>query len=173
MGKKSKKKAKKAKKDKKAKRTNSTRRPAAKAERARPRARRAATPKRAGGVARKDPMRDLAKRIVDLTIRGDDSAAFALYGDNVESVEMGMPPGIGIPALREKYAMWRAMASDARWTARSVVVDGNTIVVEWQGRVTLAPSGRTVNLNEIAIHEIENGKIVRERFYYDPRALQP
>ena len=31
--------------------------------------------------------------------------------------------------------------------------------------------GRKVLHREIAIHEVRNGKIVRERYYYDPSAL--
>jgi ketosteroid isomerase-like protein len=68
--------------------------------------------------------------------------------------------------------MWRSMVTDAAFLPRSVVADGHTIVIEWDGRVTLAASGRVAELNEVAVHEIENGKIVRERFYYDPSVLQ-
>jgi ketosteroid isomerase-like protein len=118
-------------------------------------------------------MRDLAKRIIDVTLANDDDAAFALYADNIESAEMGMPPSVGIEAIRQKFAMWRSMVSDAVFQPRRVWVDGNTIIVEWDGRVTLAANGNTVDLPEIAIHEIENGKIARERFYYDPTILRP
>jgi ketosteroid isomerase-like protein len=80
---------------------------------------------------------------------------------------------VGIDAVREKFKMWRGMVSDTAFSPRSVAADGNTIIIEWEGRVTLAASGRVAELNEIAVHEIENGKIVRERFYYDPSVLQP
>jgi ketosteroid isomerase-like protein len=33
--------------------------------------------------------------------------------------------------------------------------------------------GRTVNLREVAVHEIKDGKIQRERFYYNPMDLAP
>ena len=79
----------------------------------------------------------------------------------------------GIDAIREKFKMWRSMVSDAVFLPRSVSADGNTIVIEWDGRVTLAASGRVADFPEVAVHEIENGKIVRERFYYDPSVLQP
>ena len=113
----------------------------------------------------------LAKRIVDLTVRGDDEASFALYAPNVESREMGVPPTIGVDALREKFAMWRTMTKEASWQAKNVWTFGNTIVIEWDGRVTLA-SGNTVDMREVAIHEVENGKIARERFYYDRSIFQ-
>lgn len=113
----------------------------------------------------------LAKRIVDLTIRGDDEGCFALYAPNVESQEMGVPATIGVEALREKFANWRTMTKESTWQAKNVWTIGNTIVIEWDGRVTMA-TGNTVNMREVAIHQVENGKIVAERFYYDRAAFQ-
>ena len=148
-------------------------RPAAQA--AKPAARKAPAPK-ARRVTRPavpavNPVRALAQRIVDLTTTHNDEAAFALYADNVESVEPGMPPQTGIDALRQKFAMWRSMTTDSTWRARTVCVDGNNIVIEWESRVTWAATGQQSDLNEVAIHEVDNGKIVRERFYYDRAAL--
>ncbi len=128
--------------------------------------RRAAAP-----VAIPNPLRELAKRIVSVTLANDDDAAFAFYDESIESTEMGMPPVKGIDGLRQKYAQWRAMAGDSTWRARSVWVDGNTIVIEWAGRATI--NGNPVDLKEIAIHEVRNGKIVRERYYYDTTPFQP
>jgi ketosteroid isomerase-like protein len=118
-------------------------------------------------------LRQLAQRIVDLTVANNDEGALALYADTVESREAASPPSYGIDAIKQKLIGWRSMISDAAFLPRSVVADGNTIVIEWDGKVTLAASGRVVDLNEIAVHEIENGKIVRERYYYDPSLLQP
>jgi ketosteroid isomerase-like protein len=117
-------------------------------------------------------MRELAKRIIDVTMANDDDATLALYADNVESVERGAPPMVGIDAIKQKFQMWRGMTSRAEFHPRKVCVDGNVIMIEWEGTVTLSPSGKTVTLEEVAVHEIENGKIARERFYYDPSVLQ-
>lgn len=155
------------------------RRPVPKAKKsARPAAKRIARPAPRPAARRPaapppSPVRELAKRIVDLTVAGNDEAAFALYADNVESVEMNMPPSTGIEAIKRKFAMWRGMVSQSSWTARNVWVDGNAIIIEWEGVVTLAASGKVVTMREVAIHEVQNGKIVRERFYYDPAVLQP
>lgn len=116
-------------------------------------------------------MRALAQRIVDVTLSDDDEAILGLYAADVESSEAGNPPDVGIEALRAKYVGWRSMTSATAFEPRSVVVDGNVIVIEWLGRVTLAASGRQVDMREVAIHEIRNGKIVREAFYYNPAVL--
>jgi len=123
-------------------------------------------------VDRNRAMRALAQRIVDLTLANDDEGSLALYADNIESREANTPASVGIDAIKQKFAMWRGMTSSASFTPRSVVAEGNTIVIEWEGRVTLAASGRVAEMNEVAVHEIANGKIVKERFYYDPAVLQ-
>jgi len=123
-------------------------------------------------VDRNRALRALAQRIIDVTVSNDDAATLALYADNIESKEANNPASTGIEAIKQKFAMWRGMVSDASFTPRSVTVDGRTIVIEWEGRVTLAASGRMADLLEVAVHEIANGKIVKERFYYDPSVLQ-
>jgi len=153
----------------------SARKTARRVKSAKPKAAKSAAPRvvtRTVEVDRNRALRDVAQRIVDLTIANDDEATLALYADNVESKEANNPPSVGIDAIKEKFAMWRGMVSDAAFTPRSVSVDGKTIVIEWEGRVTLASSGRVAEMNEVAVHEIADGKIVRERFYYDPSVLQ-
>jgi ketosteroid isomerase-like protein len=118
-------------------------------------------------------LRELAQRIVDATVANDEAAMFALYDARVESQEANNPPSVGLEALREKFAAFAAMITDGAFLPRSVAADGKTIVIEWDGRLTLAASGRLVEMREVAVHEIEHGKIVRERFYYDPALLTP
>jgi ketosteroid isomerase-like protein len=115
--------------------------------------------------------RALAKRIIDVTLRDRDEEILALYADDIESSEAGQPPQVGLAALRAKYAGWRGMTSATAFEPRRVAVDGKVIVIEWIGRVTLAASGRQVEMQEVAVHEIRNGKIAREAFYYNPAVL--
>jgi ketosteroid isomerase-like protein len=142
-----------------------TRKPAAKKRpAARAGAKRAAT---GAGAAN----RGFAQRIIDVTLADRDEEILALYAENIESSEAGQPPAVGIEALRAKYAGWRSMTSDTSFEPRRVAVDGNVIVIEWVGRVTLAASGRQVEMHEVAGHEVANGQIVREAFYYNPAVL--
>jgi ketosteroid isomerase-like protein len=134
--------------------------------RAKPARRPAAKPKTRKPAA--DDMRALARRIVAVTLANDDEATLALYAADVESSEPGQPPLRGVDALRQKFTGWRNMVSEAHFEPRRVCVDGNTIVVEWDGRATLAGSGKTVAMHEVAIHEIRDGKIAREAYFYDP-----
>ncbi|MBI3786180.1 MAG: nuclear transport factor 2 family protein [Deltaproteobacteria bacterium] len=126
----------------------------------------------AASPPRPDPLRELAKRIVDLTTSGNDDAALALYAEKIESAEGSQPATRGLQALRDKFAMWHSMVRNASWKARTVATSSNSIVVEWTGTVTFNATGKTIDLHEVAIHDVENGKIVRERFYYDPGVMQ-
>jgi ketosteroid isomerase-like protein len=137
-------------------------RPATKAKR--PVARRPA----AGGS---DAVRAFAQRIIDVTLGDNDAEMLGLYAEDVESSEAGQPPMVGLDALRGKLAGWRSMTTDTSFEPRRVLVDGNTIMIEWVGRVTLTASGRRAELHEVAVHEIRNGKIAREAFFYNPAAL--
>jgi len=139
-----------------------------KARQTRPAKRRPATRAQSKPKAPSDGLRALARRIVDVTLTNDDEAAFALYATDVESIEPGQPPMRGVDAIRQKFAGWHSMTSAARFEPRRVCVDGNTIVIEWVGDVTLAASSKQVRLHEVAIHEIRDGKISRELFFYDP-----
>lgn len=137
-----------------------------------PTAMKAARPKAPAAPPAVNPVRQLAQRIVNLTLSHDDDGCLALYAANVESMEPGQPVFVGVDAIKQKFAGWRAMAPQSTWRARTVSVDGNTIVIEWEGDVTFA-TGKQSRMNEVAVHEVENGKIARERFYYDRAAVQP
>jgi len=151
----------KASKGRSAKRSTAKKKPASRARKTA----RAAAPRSS------DAVRTLARRIVALTTANDDEATLALYAADVESTEQGQPPMRGIDSIRQKFAGWRNMVSEAHFEPRRVCVDGNTIVIEWVGSVTLAASGKQAQLHEVAIHEIRNGKIAREAYFYDPSSL--
>jgi ketosteroid isomerase-like protein len=132
----------------------------------------AAKPRKAtSGSSPSAAMRALAQHIIDVSLTHDDEAVLGLYAADIESSEAGQPPAIGIAALRAKFAGWRSMTTDSVFEPRRVVVDGNVIVIEWMGRVTLAASGRQAEIHEVAVHEIRNGKIAREAFFYNPAVL--
>ena len=134
-------------------------------------AKRRAGKARKAGAARSNAIRALAQRIVEVTLANDDEATLALYASDVESIEMGQPPMRGLDSIRQKFAGWRSMVTEARFEPRRVCVDGNTIVIEWVGDVTLAANGKQAQLHEVAIHEIRDGKIAREAYFYNPAAL--
>ncbi|HZR80241.1 MAG TPA: nuclear transport factor 2 family protein [Candidatus Binatia bacterium] len=150
-------------------RTTAARRTTTKAKKAAPRARAVPPPKGAATIA---DLRRIARAIVTSTSVHDEKRMLGLYADSVESQEAGQMPTYGIEAIKQKNEQWNRMVSDVRWHARNLWCDGQTIIIEWEAQITLRPGGRKVLLNEIAVHEVRSGKIVRERFYYDPSVLR-
>ena len=116
-------------------------------------------------------LRRIARSIVTATSVADEKRMLSLYADSVESEEAGQLPTYGIEAIKQKNEQWSKMVSDARWHARNLWADGQTIIIEWEAQLTLRPGGRKTLFREIAVHEVRGGKIVRERYYYDPSIL--
>lgn len=160
--------AKKKKKDKKAKKLKKGKKVKAEKVKAPKAKAKKGSKKKDGG----NKMRAIADRIIDLTTSDQGDAIFGIYADDVESVEMNQPPTVGHDAIRAKLEGWNSMVSNPKFTAKNVWIDGDTIIIEWVGDVTLNASGKPATLREIAVHEIKDGKIQRERYYYDPAVLQ-
>jgi steroid delta-isomerase-like uncharacterized protein len=75
----------------------------------------------------------------------------------------------------EGLQSWRAAFPDGRVEATNVIAFGNTVVAEWDSRGTWTgvpirgetPNGRRFERRGCAVAEVENGKIVRCRDYFD------
>ena len=90
-----------------------------------------------------------------------------LYAPDCVSIEAAGNVDRGHAGIEAKGKRWEAMQKSTKWTARNVFTGKNVICIEWDAEVTLR-DGRVVNLPEVAVHEIKGGKIVRERYYYNP-----
>ena len=95
-----------------------------------------------------------------------------LYNADCVSVEGSGNTAMGYAGLEAKMKGWHQLTAGMLSKARNVWIGGNTICIEWDSTVTMR-DGRTVKLLEIAVHEIKNGKISSERYYYNPAALAP
>jgi ketosteroid isomerase-like protein len=147
-------------------RSTGTKRPAVKTKRTR-----AASKPLPKGAPTIEDLRRIARAIVTATSVDDEKRMLSLYADAVESQEADENPSFGIEAIKRKFQNWKEMTSNASWHARNLWVDGQTVLIEWEGQITMR-GGRRIPFREVAIHEIRNGKIVRERFYYDPALLR-
>ena len=92
------------------------------------------------------------------------------YAEDCISCESGAEPITGIEALTEKWERGSAISRAIEWRAVSVFVKSQTICIEWEA-VSVGAEGARTPFREIAIHQVRNGAIVEERFYYDPAVL--
>jgi hypothetical protein len=111
----------------------------------------------------------LARKIVRMSQGPTFGAAEirALYHPDAVSVEGNGVEAVGHAGLEQKMKGWEQMTSGMVSKAVNVWTGPRTICIEWDSTVTLR-DGRTLQLRETAIHEIEDGKIRRERYYYNP-----
>lgn len=116
----------------------------------------------------------VARKIVRVTRDLSKADPADLYAADCTSCEPGGEPQVGLAGLEEKGKAWNAMqdSSQTTWTAKNVFIKRNTICIEWEAQVKMR-DGRTVAFEEVAIHEVKAGKIIAERYYYDPASLAP
>jgi hypothetical protein len=117
----------------------------------------------------------MARRIIEVTVNPSDPMAhLALYAPGATSTEATMDVARGLEELVAKSQGWEQMQEGVEWIARSVCLDpaNGTICIEWDASVKLR-GGPTVPMREVAIHEVKNGQIVAERYYYNPNSLAP
>jgi ketosteroid isomerase-like protein len=154
-----------------AKKRPAKKRPVAKKGRAkRGKARAKGAPKKTAAAS----LEALARKIVRITESGQFEEAIlrALYSEDCTSEEGTGQVDRGHAGLAQKNERWAQMQSGGQWKARNVWVGRDTICVEWDATVNMR-DGRTVNLREVAVHEIRDGKIHGERYHYNPLVLAP
>ena len=139
-----------------------------KAVRKKPARRRAGSGRASGASA----LELLARRIVRATHNPSHFQASDFYAENCVSREAAGDPASGIAGIEAKMQQWNNFQESSTWKARNVFVKGNTICIEWEAEVKLR-GGPVVHFEEIAVHEVKNGKIAAERYYYDPASLAP
>jgi ketosteroid isomerase-like protein len=134
----------------------------------------AAKPRPAAAKAGGSPLADLARRIVRATTGQGELDWRDLYAPTATSREAAGDTVTGYAGLQEKIDRWNQMQDPTRtrWKARKVATGNGTIFIEWEGRVHLR-DGRVVDFSEAAVHEVKDGKIVAERYYYNPAAFAP
>ena len=93
-----------------------------------------------------------------------------LYADNAVSVEPSTSAGMqsveGLAAIKEKGKQFNEMVEEMHdGYATDPVVAGNHFSVAMGMDVTMKGQGRS-RMDEIAIYEVKDGKMIKEQFFY-------
>jgi ketosteroid isomerase-like protein len=89
------------------------------------------------------------------------------YAEDATTQENLEPPRVGLATLLENERKFLASVPDIHLERFSFLVDGDRAAINWVFALT-DPAGRKIQLDEVAYQEWHDGKIVRERYYYDP-----
>lgn len=115
---------------------------------------------------------EIARKLADLCRQGKNGEAQStLYSPDAVSVEAGAPPGMaresrGMAAIQAKGEWWRANHDIHSATVTGPWPHDNRFVVGFVYDVTFKPSGQRFKMDEVGLYTVENGKIVREEFFY-------
>ncbi|MFC4820178.1 SnoaL-like domain-containing protein [Dokdonella ginsengisoli] len=116
----------------------------------------------------------IARRLVELCRQGKyEQAQDELYADDAVSIEMdGLPPDMardtrGLEAIREKGRQFNATIEAMHGgSVGDPIVTGNWFSLVMTMDATFKGRGR-VDMREICVYQVRDGKIVREQFFYD------
>lgn len=93
-----------------------------------------------------------------------------LFAENAVSIEPPNSPGMqsveGLAAIKQKGKMFNEMVEEMHGGySTDPVVAGNHFSVAMGMDVTMKGQGR-MKMDEIALYEVKDGKIVKEQFFY-------
>jgi len=114
---------------------------------------------------------DVANRFHELAQQGQwNEIQSELFADDAVSVEPANSPGLksvqGIEAIREKGKMFENMVEEMHGGySNQPQIAGNHFAVAMGMDVTYKGQGR-MKMDEIAVYEVKDGKIVKEQFFY-------
>lgn len=94
------------------------------------------------------------------------------YADDVVMRENDNPPTVGLAA---NLAREQAFVDGATWHGlelRGVTVGDDLSMVEWWMDFDYPPYGGRLAFTQVAVQRWRNGKIIDERFFYNPQPVE-
>ncbi len=93
-----------------------------------------------------------------------------LFAEDAESIEPANAPGMksvkGKAAIKQKGEEFNALIEEMHggWVSE-LLVGGNYVTCAMGLDVTMKGMGR-INMNEVCVYEVKDGKIMKEQFFY-------
>ncbi len=114
---------------------------------------------------------EIANRFNELAQTGQwDKIQEEFYAEDAESIEPPNSPGLvsvkGLDAIKRKGQQFSEMVEEMHGGySKEPIVAGNHFAVLMGMDVTMKGAGR-MKMDEIAVYEVKDGKIVKEQFFY-------
>lgn len=115
---------------------------------------------------------DIGKQLVALCKEGKNkTVAETLYSPDIVSVEARAMEGgsaevRGLKAIEGKSEWWAANHTVHSAAVEGPFPNGNRFIVRFTYDITHKPSSKRMTMDEMALFTVENGKIVREEYFY-------
>ena len=115
---------------------------------------------------------EIGKQLAELCRQGRNLDALnALFAKELVSVEAGVPPGMsreanGLDAVKAKSAWWMENHEIHSASVTGPWPHDDKFILGFKYDITNKPSGQRMQMDEMALYHVANGKIVREEFFY-------
>jgi hypothetical protein len=115
---------------------------------------------------------EIATRYVALCKEGKNEEVLSeLFSPDAVSVEAGGPPGMdrtakGLEAIRGKSKWWNENHIVHKGEVFGPYPHDDRFAVRFLYDITHKPSQKRITMDEVGLFTVENGKIVKEEFFY-------
>lgn len=115
---------------------------------------------------------EIGKKLVEMCKQGKfEEVMVEFYSPDIVSVEAGGPPGQspetrGLAAVRAKGEQWQAAHTIHSFELNGPWPNGNRFIVWMKLDITNKAANQRMVMEETGLYTVENGKIVREEFFY-------
>jgi hypothetical protein len=115
---------------------------------------------------------DIGKEVAALCKQGKNQEAIdRFYSSNIESVEPVAMPGMGqtqkgIQAIKGKNQWWVENHLIHGGTVDGPYPHGDRFILRFKYDVTPKHTGNRMTMDETGLYTVQNGKIVKEEFFY-------
>lgn len=115
---------------------------------------------------------EIGKELVALCKQGKNQEAIdRLYSQNVESIEPCAMPGMeqtqrGIAKIKGKNQWWVDNHQIHEGTVDGPYPHGDRFILRFKYDVTPKHTGKRITMDETGLYTVQNGKIVKEEFFY-------
>ena len=116
---------------------------------------------------------DIGKELVALCRQGKHQEAIEkLYSPMIVSVEVFAMPNMkqtqtGIEAIKAKNHWWADNHEVHGGEVNGPFPNGDRFIIHFKFDVTPKHTGKRVSMEEMGLYSVENGKIVKEEFFYE------
>jgi len=115
---------------------------------------------------------EIGKELVALCRQGKNQEAIdRFYAPNIESLEPIATPGMdriqkGIQAIKGKNQWWVDNHQIHGGTVEGPYPHGDRFILFFKYDVTPKQTGKRMTMDETGLYTVQNGKIVKEEFFY-------
>jgi ketosteroid isomerase-like protein len=111
--------------------------------------------------------RELGQKLVELARKDDYPTIYSeLYSPTVVSTEADGKTYTGMAEIEAKNEWWSSTMEVHSTECSDAFPHGDSFAIIWKMDLTEKASGHRFVMEEVAVYDVADGRIVKERFFY-------